>query len=234
MNDRIAAIVLSVSDYKDNDSILRVLSREHGVLSLVARSSRKITSKNRFLPLCLYEFLFDFREGKTIFTLHNGKLLEDFYIDNDIEELAYRNIFPDVCLKFSDLADAEYYDALLQTLRHMKKEEKFLSGALFFAFLSRDYGVAPMVDGCAVCGKKQVVALSNRHGGFLCSDHLYGEEPADILTLKKFRLLNKASFEHFPILLKYDYDRRDFFLMADFFFANADIRLKSYEFYRSL
>ncbi len=231
MNDRIEGIVLSLQDYREADELIRVLTKEYGVLTFLSRSSKKMTAKNRVLPLGRYEFLADYREGKTMLPLHTARILEDFYEDKDIEKLAYLNIFPDLCIKAADLVTPEYYEELLFVLRRGKGEDRYLAGCLFFAFLMREFGITPIVDGCAVCGKKQVVTISNEEGGFLCEEHLKGEEALDIERLRKFRILHKASLEHFEILKDFGFDRRDFTLNADFFFHNSDLRLRSYEFY---
>ena len=42
MNDKIKALVLSISDYKENDSLLQVISEDKGFLSLVVKGSKKI------------------------------------------------------------------------------------------------------------------------------------------------------------------------------------------------
>ena len=70
MNDKINGFVLAQNDYKDNDLLLQVLTKEYGILSLVAKAAKKINSKNHFLPLCLYEFIIDYKDGKTIYFLH--------------------------------------------------------------------------------------------------------------------------------------------------------------------
>ena len=78
MNDRISALVLSSELYRDSDSLLSVLTPEYGLLRLIAKGSARIDSKNRFLPFCLYEAIIDYREGKDLFTVRSGKLLESF------------------------------------------------------------------------------------------------------------------------------------------------------------
>ena len=98
----------------------------------------------------------------------------------------------------------------------------------------RKFGIAPMVDGCVICGNKKVAALSNSHGGFLCTDHLNGEILQDVDTLKKFRLINKAEFRNYDVIKDYDYKFRDFDLLMSFYLDHSDLKLRSYDFYRTL
>ena len=46
MNEQIDAIILSLTDYKENDAIIHVLTQENGRMSFVGQGVRKVTSKN--------------------------------------------------------------------------------------------------------------------------------------------------------------------------------------------
>ena len=78
MNDKLDCFVLSNSDYKDNDLILQVINKDYGIFSLVTKGAKKINSKNHYMNMCLYEFLFDYKDNKTMFTLKSGKLLKSY------------------------------------------------------------------------------------------------------------------------------------------------------------
>ena len=43
---RIEAVILKQQDYRENDALITVLSREHGKLGFVCRGIRKMASKN--------------------------------------------------------------------------------------------------------------------------------------------------------------------------------------------
>ncbi len=234
MNDKVEALVLGISDQGENDLLLQVLSRDYGILSIVAKAAKKLTAHHHFSVLCLYEFIIDYKEGKTLFVVHNSRLLRSFYVDNDLLELSFRNIFMELSRKLSDIVDGEYYDKLLFCLDKFAEGDRYLPASLFMAFVLKKYGIEPLVDSCVVCGKKQVVSISKKKGGFLCDEHADGEDRLDVLTLKKYRLINKASFEHYDILKKTEFDFRDFCLLISFFEYNSDISLKSFSFYKTI
>ena len=64
MNDKIQGLVLRINDYKDNDLMLQVITKSNGIISLVGKSSKKITSKQHFYEGCLYEFLIDYKDNQ--------------------------------------------------------------------------------------------------------------------------------------------------------------------------
>ena len=231
MNNKINGFVLSISDYKENDVLLQVMTKEYGILSLVGKASKKLDSKNHFLPMCIYEFMIDYKENKTIYSIHNHKIINNYFLDDDIELLSLNNIFLEASLKNRDINS---YDELLFVFNNINKNNRYLLGSLFFDYLAKSFGIMPYVDGCVICQNSKVVSISNVDGGFLCSNHLHNEKTLPVDRLKKFRMIVKGGFENYDSLLNYDYDINDFYLVANFFLQNSDLKLNSYELYRSL
>ena len=110
----------------------------------------------------------------------------------------------------------------------------FLLGSLYISYLLKINGLMPNVDKCVVCGKKQVVSISNNLGGFLCAKHIGGHRVFGLEQLKKFRLINKADFINYPSIQNIKFESQDFQIMMDFLIDNCDLNLKSYQFYKQL
>ena len=231
MNEKIRAFVLSVSDYRENDVMMQALSKEYGILSLVGKAAKKLSSKNHFLPLCLYEFIIDYKDGKSIYTVHGYKVLESYFEDSDIEMMSFKNIICEMALKNKDI---DCFDQLCFVFEKMNRENRYLLGSMFLSYIIKRFGITPVVDSCALCDSKKVVALSSRHGGVLCEKHLSGEETLPVETLKKFRAIIKGDFVHYDILKDLGYEYRDFVLLMDFYLDHADLTVKSYDFYKSI
>lgn len=231
MNDKINGFVLSMSDYKEADSLMQVLTKEYGIISLVGKASKKLDSKNHFLPMCLYEFIIDYKDGKTIYSVHGYKLLNNYFEDKDIEMMSLKNILVEVTLKNKDIST---YDQLTFVFSNLNKQNRFLLSSMYFSYLIKRFGISPVVDECVVCGSKKVVAISNNQGGFLCEKHLNGETSLPVDMLKKFRLIIKAQFDNYDSIKDIVFDLNDFYLAVNFYIENAYLKLKSYDFYKSL
>ena len=145
--------------------------------------------------------------------------------------MSFKNILAELTLKNRDI---DTYDQLLFVFRNMNSENRYLLGSMYLSHIIKRFGISPVVDSCALCDSRKVVALSNRHGGFLCMNHLGGEETLPVEVLKRFRLIIKGTFDNYDVLKDFTYDLRDFSLLMDFYQANSEIKLKSYEFYRSM
>lgn len=234
MNDKVNGLILRISDYKENDLLLDVITSDRSFLSLVARGAKKINGKKHYLNLCLYEFIIDYKDNKTMYTIHNSKLLKSYYNDNDLKLNAFKNIIMELTLKSKELYETIMYDNVLFSLDKLNSDNTFLIGSLYLSYLLKLYGINPVVDKCVVCSNKNVMSISNRLGGFVCKDHLNGLDPLDIDTLKKFRLINKASFENYDVIKDIQFTNMDFDILMNFYLDNSDNNIKAYKLYKEL
>lgn len=231
MNDKINGFVLSINDYQENDVLLRVLTKEYGILSLVGKAGKKLSSKNHFLNMCIYEFMIDLKMNKTMYTIHSSKLIKNYFDDKDLNLVSFKNILCEACIKNDDI---DTYDEISFVFERINSDNMYLLGSMFFSYLIKQFGITPIVDSCALCSNKKVVSLSNRAGGFLCEEHLNGNGIIDVNSLKKFRLIIKGQFKDYDILKQFTYNQKDFNHVVSFYLDNSDLKLKSYDFFSKL
>jgi len=231
MNDKTNALILAISDYKESDILMQTITKDYGVVSFIGKASKKVESKNHFLNFCEYEFLFDYKDTKTIFTVHNAKLVNSNFKADDLMLLSFKNMLAELSLKNKEIASYEYLSFIYKNITN---DNMYLLGSMYVSHLIKKFGITPVVDSCVVCGQKKVISISNKLGGFLCLDHLNGEKVIDVIRLKKFRMIVKAELQHYDILNEFSYDYYDYSLILDFFLSNSELKLKTYEFYKTL
>lgn len=234
MNDKVNGLILRISDYKENDLLLDVITSDKSFLSLVAKGTKKLSGKKHYYGLCLYEFIIDYKDNKTIYTIHNSKLIKSYYDDNNLKTNSFKNILTELTLKSKELYELDMYKNIIFTLDNLKENNLYLLGSFYLSYLLKIYGINPNVDNCVVCGNSKVISISNRLGGFVCKDHLNGLEPLDIDTLKKFRLINKAKYENYDSIKDIEFTSRDFDIIMDFYLNNSDNNIKAYKLYKEL
>lgn len=234
MNDKIKGIVLRIQDYKDNDLLLQVLSADKGILSLIGKSAKKMTSKQHYYEGSIYEFMIDYKDGKTIFGIHGSTLIKNNYDINNMRLMSFKNILYELIIKSKELYEISFYNNLMQCLEFLNDNNKYLIGCLFVSYMCKVHGIIPNVDECVVCHSKKVVSISNNLGGFLCLEHLNGEQVLDVNTLKKFRLMAKADFKNYSFIKDMEYTFNDFKLFIEFFEINSGLNLKTYDFYKKV
>ena len=195
-NDVLNGIVLRVTDYRESDRILNVLSRERGLITVTARGSRKPKSK-----LSAFSTQFTFgemevneRAGKL--QLSSAAVLESFYprresyeqllsatrITNASEHIAARDIAND------DLFVLLYHS--LSIIAYGENDPKDIELA-FFAKLMKLCGYAPSLTYCLKCGRdlrgEKEVRFSNSLGGSVCERCGSAYVTVSTLTLEALR-----------------------------------------------
>lgn len=157
MELKVQGLVLRVTEYRDSDAILSVLTREQGLMTLKARGlrSRRSQLKSSCQLLALSEFTVSERQG--YHTIREGVCLEMFQgMRNDIELLSLCSYFAQAAelLSQQDVNDGEVLSLTLNSIYALCKLKKpqLLVKAAFELRIMVLAGFAPMVDGCAVCG----------------------------------------------------------------------------------
>jgi DNA repair protein RecO (recombination protein O) len=230
MNDKVIGIVLNQFDYRENDIIIKVLTKEMGVISFVVRGAKKAKSKNNSgcLQFSKSEFLFNYKENKNIFSLKTVTL-KKMYFDDDLINISLKSIFTEIIDRTYDLENYfEYYDLLEFCLEHFN-ENKYLVSSLYLAKVLVLQGINPFVDGCVGCGSKQVLNISSSMGGFVCLECNDSNQIIDIEMLKKFRLINKAELNNYEMIKNINFNKNDFRLIMDFFIYQTNLKINAYD-----
>ena len=84
MRDKIRALVLSIEDYRDNDLMLKCLSKNEGFVTIISKSAKKISTSSHYYPGNIYEFIIDLKDNKTMYLSLGNKLIKN-YTDKQLE-----------------------------------------------------------------------------------------------------------------------------------------------------
>ncbi|MBQ6532247.1 MAG: DNA repair protein RecO [Solobacterium sp.] len=246
MSDRIEGLILKQTDYRENAVLLTVMTAAYGKISLVAHGARKLTSKNAasLMPYARIEFLFDYKDGRTIFRLQNARTVKLYrHLHEDLVLSAAAAVVCEVCdLLAYDTLDAEtaarFYretDQALAMLNGGTDPDVLL--AVYISDMLQEAGLAPAADGCAVCGDVHVVGISAGAGGFVCAAHAaeLNVPRQSVTRLRQFRLLNKVSLDQIGRLdglIEKAGD--DVAVLIDILRLHAGLEIRSFAFYQRL
>jgi DNA repair protein RecO (recombination protein O) len=199
MNQTLVGIVLDRSDYKEYDALLRVFTKEHGVITWIAKGVNKPKSKYNGLlqPFVELEALVDVKPGISLFksatslgiNSHLSESLEVLAMASFLSKILGGNASVD-----GNLLKFEEYKAYLQIIN---KINYFDVGTHFLMRLAKDMGMELYLDGCVICQNPKIVGVSISAGGFLCQSHLASNhyQLFDKEFLKQLRCLSKANLE---------------------------------------
>lgn len=235
MNDRLTGVILKKYDYREYDELIKVLTKDYGLLTFVSRGSKKISGKNRnalnyYLEI---ELSCDLSFSSELHNFKSAVIINNYLKTADLETMVIRDLANEIVysLVLNNENSDKYYDLLIGFYQNVS-EYKYLSICILIAGILALEGLSPEIDHCVYCDSKKVVGVSFLDGGFCCEKHLHKADIYDVLTLKKFRIVNRVdfskiklvdheyNFEDLKILLTllnntFNYEYRAFKLLAD-------------------
>ena len=165
-------LVVRQVNYKDNDQILTVLTKEHGLMTLKARGVRSRSSRLKGACQLLAYSEFTVFENRGFHTIDEANAVQMFpELRTDIELLSLASYFAQVAevLSQEDMPNPELLSLTLNALyalcRRLCTPE--LVKAAFELRAACLGGYTPELSGCAVCGDPEPDRFDVR-GGILC------------------------------------------------------------------
>ena len=221
--NKLEGIVVSYSDYKDNDRIIKVLSIDNTLISFYCRGVRSIKSVNRSKIELLNRVLIEYehKDFKELQLLRRLDVL-DYYLElkSDLDKISIVNVMVEIISK----AEMVNYQLFYQYLKMINDNDNVLYyGSKFFALLSSEYGVSLNLDSCIYCDNKPSKYISIQAGGLVCEDHISNHDDVIIVDVS---CLNKLINSDEIILVNYEI----FNLLVSNIVYRLDVNLNSLKF----
>ncbi len=169
-------IVLRTADYRDNDKMLTLFSRETGRIDVLSRGCKKAKSS---LLSCSQHFTcgmysYDIRQGK--YYLSQCEITDTFYtLLEDIERFSVAAYIAEATEKTinHEEANEKLFSLAVHSFFALKKEAAALTTLVFFLVKFTDIaGYRPSIYACVECGSKALKQgnyFSGRDGGLVCA-----------------------------------------------------------------
>ncbi len=190
-------IVLRETEYKDNDKLLTVLTKDLGKITVKARGAK--SSRSRYKASCQ---LLSFSEMTLLeqldrYTLTEGNAIELFTeLRDDIELLSLATYFVQVCdtIAQEDEEASEILSLLLNCLYALSKLglPQTLVKAVFELRVMCISGFMPDLRGCFVCGNENADRFNITQGMLQCASCSMGSDirmPLSAGTLNAMRYI---------------------------------------------
>ena len=165
-------LVVRQVNYKDNDQILTVLTKEHGLMTLKARGVRSRSSRLKGACQLLAYSEFTVFENRGFHTIDEANAIQMFpELRTDIELLSLASYFAQVAevLSQEDMPNPELLSLTLNAFYALCRRlcTPDLVKAAFELRAACLGGYTPELSGCAVCGDPEPDRFDVR-GGILC------------------------------------------------------------------
>lgn len=191
--EEVTGIIVNETNYGETSKILNVITKEKGLISVMAKGCKNLKSPLRSVSskLTYGTFIIYYKENK-ISTLKEVSVLDNFKnLKKDITSISYAAYMLELSEGvIKQKNDPRIFDLLIQSL---KKIDEDFDPLVIMNILELKYleflGVMPIIDSCAMCGKKTgIVTLSSYRGGYVCKDCYTNETMVSDKTIKLIRM----------------------------------------------
>ncbi len=192
MIENVEGIILNTRNYNDTSKILDIFTKKYGVIGVIAKGCKSLKSNLRSVTdkLTYATFTIYYKKDK-LSILTEASIINNFSnIKKDIEKISYASYLLDLTNQvYKQNNSTDLYDYLISALNKINEGFNNLVITNIIELKYLDYlGIMPNLDGCIVCGSKNVVTLSSDKGGYLCKNCLTNEPISSDKAIKLVRM----------------------------------------------
>jgi len=192
MHTEVEGIILKETKYSESSKILQVLTKEFGLIGIIAKGAFNIKSQLRSisLPFLYGKFNINYKKN-TLSTLTGGTCIK-LYGSNksDLKLYAYLNYLCELSyLTLKENNNKNIFNILHDALDKIDDGFNFevIKNIVEFKYLEY-LGIKPVFDMCQKClSTDNLVAVDGKIGGFVCSNCYKDERKVDSNFVKIFK-----------------------------------------------
>lgn len=238
MLKRLEGIIVSTVDYKENSKIVNILTKDNGLIGVLAKGSKKLKSNiSATSNVLTYGYFHLKSRDNGMFTLLEVDVIDSFkLIKSDLVKLNYSIYLLELSTQvYRHDNNNTIYDLLISGLKKINEgyEPEIISIILELKLL--DYlGIKPIIDKCVSCSTtKDIVTVSSYKGGYLCKTCVNNENIFNIKTLKLIRMFYYVDLDKITKIDVSNNIRKELSLFVDDYYDRySGLYLKSKVFLR--
>ena len=192
MIENVEGIILNTKNYNDTSKILDVFTKKYGIIGVIAKGCKSLKSNLRSVTdkLTYATFTIYYKKDKLSILTEASVINNYSNIKKDIEKISYASYLLDLTNQvYKQNNSTDLYDFLISALNKINEGFNNLVITNIIELKYLDYlGIMPNLDGCIVCGSKNVATLSSDKGGYLCKNCITNEPITSDKAIKLVRM----------------------------------------------
>ncbi len=231
---KVEGFILNTTNYGESSLVINLLSKEYGIIGLMAKGAKNIKNKLHALTMKFtYGFFYIYYKENKLSILSDVDIIEPFKnIHQDLTKISYLTYLCDLTNQvYRESNEQEIYELFISTIYKLNEDVNpiVLANILETKYLNF-LGVGLNLDSCLRCGStKNIVTIID--GGLLCRDCYYNEPIKDLKMIKLLRmyeLIDIKSINHVNISNQLINDINEF--LNDYYERYTGLYLKSKKF----
>ena len=209
----VEGFILNEINYGETSKIIYVITKDHGLISIMCKGAKSIKSKNRATTLKYTYALFNiyYKENK-LSTLKSADIINPLKnIKSDITLISYITYLSELTYQvIKQSNDNDIYNDFINTILKIEKglDPLVLTNILELKYLDK-LGVLFDLNECCKCGNKtNIVTISSDAGGYICKKCLTNELIVSPKVIKMIRMYYYVNIKSISAL-KVDNDTKN-------------------------
>lgn len=192
MIENVEGIILNTRNYNETSKILDIFTKKYGVIGVIAKGCKSLKSNLRSVTdkLTYATFTIYYKKDK-LSILTEASVINNFSnIKKDITSISYASYLLDLTNQvYKQNNSTDLYNYLISALNKINEGFNPLVITNIIELKYLDYlGIMPNLEGCIVCGSKNVITLSSDKGGYLCKNCVTNEPKSSDKAIKLVRM----------------------------------------------
>ena len=237
---KIEGIVISEVNYSESSKIINVLTKELGIIGVMAKGCRKLKSPLRSVCTKLTYGNFNVHYKKNgLSNLISVDIIDSFNkIKTDIKKISYASYLLELTEQvYKQNNHSDIFELFISSLRKINEgfDPVIITNIIELKYL--DYlGVGLMLDGCSICGNSEdIVTISSKYNGYLCKDCIKDEKIFNSKAIKLIRIFYYVDISKISKLeLHYDTVKEIDSFLDEYYDEYTGLYLKSKQFLKNI
>lgn len=236
-------IIVGETNYSESSKILKVLTKDYGLISVMSKGCRNLKSKLRGVSNKLIYGNFNLYYKETgISTLISVDIVDTLRcIITDINKVSYVSYILDLTEQIFKEVEldqiCDIYFLLISTIKKINEgyDEEILTNIYELKLL--DFlGIKPNIDSCSICGNtKNIITISSNSGGFICKSCYQNGKIYSNKVIKLIRMFFYVDINQITKLeLSSDIKKEINEFITDYYDQYSGLYLKSKSFLKNL
>ena len=190
--EKVEGIIIGETNYSESSKILKVFTKEYGIISIMSKGCRNLKNKLRGVSnkLTYATFQIHYKENgiSTLIDADVIDTLRNILIDIDkIYKVSFLLDLTEQVYKHSK--SLEIYPILIAIIKKINEDyDSEVLTDIYMLKLLDFLGIRPNVDECSICGNKNIITISVTDGGFICSNCYHEGKIYSSQTIKLIRM----------------------------------------------
>lgn len=190
---KVRGIIVNEGDYSETSKLLKIVTEEYGLISVMAKGAKSLKSKLRSVTtkLTYANFQIYYKENKISTLICADEINPLVNIKNDLLKISYASFLLELTeqvMKQSN--ERSIFNILIDAM--LKIEDDYdpmvITNILELKYLNY-LGIKPELNSCSVCGNTNILTISTSKGGFVCTSCHTNEKIVNKKTIKILRML---------------------------------------------